>query len=116
MGFVVLLMKCSSACSHRRWHKTLIGTMIAANERLVSYIYLELPGKELQLKFFIPGLMIIISACLYICNQKICSELFHNFAVRNAASIMEMGKVCKIQLVTQVSTSIPDYKSELPKS
>ena len=33
-----------------------------------------------------------------------------------AANIMEMGKVCKIQLVTQVSTSIPDYRSELPMS
>lgn len=30
---------------------------------------------------------------------------------RKTSSIMEMGKVCKIQLVTQVSTSIPDYKN-----
>lgn len=35
---------------------------------------------------------------------------------RNAANIIEMGKMCKIQLVTQVSTSIPDYKGKLPKS
>jgi len=30
---------------------------------------------------------------------------------RKTSKIMEMGKVCKIQLVTQVSTSIPDFKN-----
>lgn len=35
VGFVVLLMNCSSACSRRRWHKTLTGITIGAKERLV---------------------------------------------------------------------------------
>lgn len=40
VGFVVLLMNCSSACSHRRWHKTLIGILIGAKERLVCYLFI----------------------------------------------------------------------------
>jgi hypothetical protein len=38
VGAVALLMNCSSACSHRRWHKTVLGIMIDAKERLVCLL------------------------------------------------------------------------------
>lgn len=38
VGVVALLMSRSSACFHRRWHKTLLVITIEAKERLVRVL------------------------------------------------------------------------------
>ena len=58
VGFVVLLMNCSSACSHRRWHKTLLGIIIDAKERIVcSLSFPHLLVEDYNHNLFISGLL-----------------------------------------------------------